>query len=88
MRDITPMLIKVANGPKMISSQRAEGFTWFMQGKAMSYPVKLLDFEGNQLVLGEDWLKFNNALLNYTCLFLLRPMGRIRHFQLIFLNVR
>lgn len=51
LEDILPMLIKVANGQKMIQK--------------ITYPVRLLEFEGNQLVLGEDWLKQSGALLNY-----------------------
>lgn len=36
-----------------------------MQGQEITYPVRLLEFEVNQLVLGEDWLKQCGALLNY-----------------------
>ncbi|KAK6123755.1 hypothetical protein DH2020_042499 [Rehmannia glutinosa] len=52
-----PLLVKVANGQRLISTQRAEGFTWDMQGNKFTYPLRLLKNEGCDLTLGGDWLK-------------------------------
>lgn len=51
MEPATPQLIKVANGQRMMSTQRANGFTWVMQGKVFSYSVRLLPMEGCHLIL-------------------------------------
>ncbi|KAK6163435.1 hypothetical protein DH2020_000299 [Rehmannia glutinosa] len=52
-----PLLVKVANGQRLVSTQRAEGFTWDMQGNMFTYPLRLLKNEGCDLILGGDWLK-------------------------------
>lgn len=50
----TPLLIKVANGQRMMSTQRVVGFMWVMQGKVFTYPIRLLPMEGCHLILGGD----------------------------------
>ncbi|KAK6159411.1 hypothetical protein DH2020_006725 [Rehmannia glutinosa] len=54
---VKPLLVKVANGQRMVSSQRAMGFSWKMQGHAFTYPLRVLQNEGCDLILGGDWLK-------------------------------
>ncbi|KAK6160382.1 hypothetical protein DH2020_003763 [Rehmannia glutinosa] len=52
-----PILVKVANGQRMVSSQRAANFKWVMQGQTFTYSLRLLENEGCDLILGGDWLK-------------------------------
>ncbi|KAK6115436.1 hypothetical protein DH2020_007705 [Rehmannia glutinosa] len=52
-----PLLVKVANGQRLVSSQKAEDFTWEMQGNNFAYSLRLLKNEGCDLILGGDWLK-------------------------------
>ncbi|KAK6123472.1 hypothetical protein DH2020_042793 [Rehmannia glutinosa] len=52
-----PLLVRVANGQRMVSSQKATGFKWTMQGHVFTYSFRLLDNEGCDLILGGDWLK-------------------------------
>ncbi|KAK6150337.1 hypothetical protein DH2020_015269 [Rehmannia glutinosa] len=54
---IKPLLVKVANGQRMVSSHRAKEFQWEMQGHTFSYPLRVLQNEGCDLILGGDWLK-------------------------------
>ncbi|KAK6152008.1 hypothetical protein DH2020_014643 [Rehmannia glutinosa] len=52
-----PLLVKVANGQKMLSSKKAHNFKWKMQGHEFTYSLRLLETEGCDLILGGDWLK-------------------------------
>ncbi|KAK6153045.1 hypothetical protein DH2020_012684 [Rehmannia glutinosa] len=52
-----PLLVKVANGQRMVSSYKATGFQWTMQGQLFSYSLRLLANKGCDLILGGDWLK-------------------------------
>lgn len=50
----TPLMIKVANGQKIHSTKRAQGFMWVMQGHVFSYSIRLLPMDGCHLILGGD----------------------------------
>ncbi|KAK6119541.1 hypothetical protein DH2020_046708 [Rehmannia glutinosa] len=52
-----PLLVKVANGQRLVSSQKATDFSWDMQGYNFTYSLRLLENEGCDLILGGDWLK-------------------------------
>ncbi|KAK6125713.1 hypothetical protein DH2020_040546 [Rehmannia glutinosa] len=52
-----PLLVRVANGQRMVSSYKATSFQWTMQGHLFTYSLRLLDNEGCDLILGGDWLK-------------------------------
>ncbi|KAK6119956.1 hypothetical protein DH2020_046304 [Rehmannia glutinosa] len=54
---VKPLLVKVANGQRLVSTCRAKGFTWTMQGHTFTYPLRLLQNEGCDMILGGDWLK-------------------------------
>ncbi|KAH6786813.1 hypothetical protein C2S52_006365 [Perilla frutescens var. hirtella] len=41
IEETTPLLIKVANGQKLISSSRAENFGWDMQGHHLTHPLRI-----------------------------------------------
>ncbi|KAK6164307.1 hypothetical protein DH2020_001171 [Rehmannia glutinosa] len=47
---VKPLLVKVANGQRMVSSQRAKGFSWKMQGHTFAYPLRVLQNEGCDLI--------------------------------------
>ncbi|KAK6127369.1 hypothetical protein DH2020_038880 [Rehmannia glutinosa] len=57
-----PLLVKVANGQRLVSSQKAEDFTWEMQGNNFAYSLRLLKNKGCDLILGGDWLKARTPL--------------------------
>ncbi|KAK6121452.1 hypothetical protein DH2020_044798 [Rehmannia glutinosa] len=61
---VKPLLVKVANGQRMVSSQRAKGFSWKMQGHAFTYP-RVLQNEGCDLILGGDRLKSRTPIEFY-----------------------
>ncbi|KAH6769439.1 hypothetical protein C2S51_014775 [Perilla frutescens var. frutescens] len=52
-----PLLVKVANGNRMVSSTRVNGFQWTMQGHQFTYSPRTLSTEGCDLILRGDWLK-------------------------------
>ncbi|KAK6149080.1 hypothetical protein DH2020_016605 [Rehmannia glutinosa] len=52
-----PLLVKVANGQRMVSAKKAHNFKWKMQGQEFTYSLRLLENEGCDLILGGDWLK-------------------------------
>ncbi|KAH6786761.1 hypothetical protein C2S52_006313 [Perilla frutescens var. hirtella] len=53
----TPLLVRVANGQKLLSDSHAKGFTWNVQGHKFVYTPRVLKTEGYDLILGGDWLK-------------------------------
>ncbi|KAH6799229.1 hypothetical protein C2S51_035713 [Perilla frutescens var. frutescens] len=53
----TPLLIKIANGQRLVSSSQAGNFGWQMQGVKLQHSLKLLQHEGCDVILGGDWLK-------------------------------
>ncbi|KAK6118017.1 hypothetical protein DH2020_048242 [Rehmannia glutinosa] len=66
LNPVKPLLVKVANGQRLVSTFRADGFTWTMQGHTFTYPLRLLESEGCDLILGGDWLKSCTPIeLNY-----------------------
>lgn len=52
-----PILVKVANGSKMVSSKLIKGFKWNIQQQTFTYSPRVLATEGCDLILGGDWLK-------------------------------
>ncbi|KAK6150028.1 hypothetical protein DH2020_017553 [Rehmannia glutinosa] len=52
-----PLMVKVANGQKMVSSYKAVRFKWSMQGHSFTYSPRVLKNEGCDMILGGDWLK-------------------------------
>lgn len=75
---VKPLLVKVANGQKLVSSQQVKPFSWEMQGHKFSYPLRLLENEGCGLILGGDWLKSCTAIeLDYAKMtFTVNLMGK------------
>lgn len=64
-----------------------EIFLWTMQGHGVTYPMRLLEFGSNHIVLSEDWLRKNNAILNYKTLSLsIELNGEMVVFSLIHQN--
>ncbi|CAA0816707.1 Unknown protein, partial [Striga hermonthica] len=57
LTSVKPLMVKIANGQRMISSHVVEGFQWFMQGQCFTYSLRVLDNEGCDMILGGDWLK-------------------------------
>ncbi|KAK6151575.1 hypothetical protein DH2020_014210 [Rehmannia glutinosa] len=57
LENAKPILVKVANGQRMVSSVKATGFKWTMQGHEFTYSLRVLQNEGCDLILGGDWLK-------------------------------
>lgn len=55
--EVSPLLIRVANGQKLISTLRVKGLTWEVQGHAFSHPLRLLKNDGCDLILGCDWME-------------------------------
>lgn len=53
-----PLLVKVANGQKLVSTKRATDFKWKVQGHEFQYYPRLLRNEGCDMILGGDWLRF------------------------------
>ncbi|CAA0833020.1 Unknown protein, partial [Striga hermonthica] len=51
------IVVKVASGQKLKSSYIADNFTWRMQGSNITYPLRLLQSEGCDVILGGDWLR-------------------------------
>lgn len=71
----------------MINSLKVEIFLWTMQGHGVTYPMRLLEFGSNHIVLSEDWLRKNNAILNYKTLSLsIELNGEMVVFSLIHQN--
>ncbi|KAK6163811.1 hypothetical protein DH2020_000675 [Rehmannia glutinosa] len=58
MSSVKPLLVKVANGQRLVSTSIADEFTWTMQGHRFTYPLRVLKNEGCDMILGGDWLKF------------------------------
>lgn len=57
LAEASPMVIRVANGQRLISDKIAAGFSWDIQGHTFTYPLRLLQNEGCDIILGGDWLK-------------------------------
>ncbi|CAA0840135.1 Unknown protein, partial [Striga hermonthica] len=57
LKAVKPIAVRVANGQRMLSSHIVDGFKWKMQGHTFSYPLRVLDNEGCDMILGGDWLK-------------------------------
>ncbi|KAH6792935.1 hypothetical protein C2S52_003412 [Perilla frutescens var. hirtella] len=57
LKTVTPLLIKVANGHRLISEQAIEDVTWEMQGHSFQHSPRILQNEGYDLILGGDGLK-------------------------------
>lgn len=53
-----PLMVRVANGQKLISTKRATDFKWTVQGHEFQYSPRLLKNEGCDMNLGGDWLRF------------------------------
>ena len=58
-----PLYVMVANGHKMISRYKCQGFTWRMQGHEFSVELRILQLGGCEVVLGVDWMKTVNPLI-------------------------
>ncbi|KAL2232315.1 UNVERIFIED_CONTAM: hypothetical protein Sindi_1411500 [Sesamum indicum] len=52
----TPMVVSVADVRQMVSQLYCPTFTWEIQGKLFSYPMRTLTLGGCHMVLGGDWL--------------------------------
>ncbi|KAL2230686.1 UNVERIFIED_CONTAM: Transposon Ty3-G Gag-Pol polyprotein [Sesamum indicum] len=67
IENTTPMMIRVADGSKLASKLECDQFTWEMQGKKFTHPVRLLKLGGYDLVLGCDWLSgYDPVELNFS----------------------
>lgn len=55
--DSKPLLVRVANGQKMISTKQVANLQWKMQDRNFAYSPRLLDNVGCDMILGGDWLK-------------------------------
>lgn len=53
-----PLLVRLANGKKLVSTQKAADFKWVVQGNEFTLSPRLLEIEGCDLILGENWLRF------------------------------
>ncbi|XP_057773723.1 uncharacterized protein LOC130993019 [Salvia miltiorrhiza] len=58
MEEVKPIMVRVANGQKLISTRQATNFTWGVQGHQFIYSPRVLASEGYDLILGGDWLKY------------------------------
>ena len=59
---ITPFSVTVANGSKMYSHKRCEGFCWEMQGHAFQADLRVLELSDCDTMLGVDCMKTINPL--------------------------
>ncbi|KAH6754884.1 hypothetical protein C2S53_019592 [Perilla frutescens var. hirtella] len=57
LENVRPLMVKVANGNRMMSTTRVNHFRWTMQNHNFTYSPKVLATEGYDLILGGDWLK-------------------------------
>ncbi|KAL0398579.1 UNVERIFIED_CONTAM: Retrovirus-related Pol polyprotein from transposon.6 [Sesamum radiatum] len=62
LEETTPMVVRVADGSKLVSRLICPGFSWEMQGNKFTHPVRLLKIGGYDLVLGCDWLSNYNPV--------------------------
>lgn len=53
-----PILVRVADGQKLIITQRAGYFRWSVQGHESQYSPRLLRIEGCDMILRGYWLRF------------------------------
>ncbi|XP_057803459.1 uncharacterized protein LOC131018771 [Salvia miltiorrhiza] len=58
LEPVSPILIKVANGQKLISKKRAADLSWEVQGHRFTYSPRVLASDGYDLILGSDWLEY------------------------------
>ncbi|KAL0439602.1 UNVERIFIED_CONTAM: Retrovirus-related Pol polyprotein from transposon.6 [Sesamum latifolium] len=66
LEDSTPMVVRVADGSKLLSKKVCPKFSWEVQGHKFLHPVRLLKLGGYDLVLGCDWLStFNPVELDF-----------------------
>ncbi|KAL2235351.1 UNVERIFIED_CONTAM: Transposon Ty3-G Gag-Pol polyprotein [Sesamum indicum] len=57
-----PMMVRVADGSKLISQLACHKFSWEIQGHKFTHPIKLIKLGGYDLVLGYDWLGLHNPI--------------------------
>lgn len=55
---VKPLLVRVANGQKLVTTKRATDFKWTVQGHDFQYSPRLLKNVGCDMMLGGDWLRF------------------------------
>lgn len=49
------ILIKVANGEKMVNTKMVSDFAWKIQDIGFKHPLRLLQHDGYDIILGGDW---------------------------------
>lgn len=52
-----PLLIRVANGQKLVSTLITKGFSGEIQGHSFSHPLRVLKNDGCDIILGCDWME-------------------------------
>ncbi|KAH6809268.1 hypothetical protein C2S51_027051 [Perilla frutescens var. frutescens] len=57
LEQVTPLMVKVSNGQKLVSNAQAKYFSWGVQGHQFNYSLRVLQIEGYDLILGGDWLR-------------------------------
>ena len=66
VQDISPIIVRVANGKKLSCTQRCPDFQWSMQGHWFTTEVLLLELESYDMILGVQWLlPLNDILWNF-----------------------
>jgi hypothetical protein len=51
-----PMILKVANGARMVTDTQCEALQFSIQGYQFDKDVRVLDVSGDDMILGLDWL--------------------------------
>ncbi|XP_057770821.1 uncharacterized protein LOC130990618 [Salvia miltiorrhiza] len=58
-----PIIVRVANGQKLMSNRRAVDSSWEVQGHTFTYSPRILANEGYDSILGSDWLEFCSSII-------------------------
>ncbi|KAL2227755.1 UNVERIFIED_CONTAM: hypothetical protein Sindi_2134200 [Sesamum indicum] len=58
----TPMMVRIADGGRVLSKLFCPTFCWEIQGHEFSHPVRVLKLGGYDCILGCEWLSGNNPI--------------------------
>ncbi len=59
---VTPLVVTVANGQKVLSKLQCPRFQWTMQGHLFNTDLRVIRLGGSSMVLGIDWLRSHNKV--------------------------
>lgn len=53
----TSLSVKVVNGELLPCTTELSTLTWWIQGNTFTYPMKVVELGGYEIILGVDWLE-------------------------------